>query len=136
MKRLLRLLLSVPASLFRLRSPMRRLLTVFALTAGTLCSAFAADYDLPLPRSQPPATFTRWSGFYFGGNISLGTAMSDFSRATQPLVASSLQGTLIENQEHLSGFQILGRGSAVAAGGGAFLGYNMPQLRPDLVLGV
>jgi hypothetical protein len=39
--------------------------------------ALAADYDLPILRgsSQPaapvvsvgPATFTRWSGFYFGG---------------------------------------------------------------------
>jgi len=124
---------------------MRRLLTVFALTAGTLSSALAADYDLPIPRSsQPPsapvliigpAAITGWSGFYFGGNISLGSAMSDFSRATRPLVALSLQDTVIEDQAHPSNFQVLGRGSAVAAGGGAFLGYNMPQLRRDLVLG-
>jgi hypothetical protein len=50
--------------------------------------ALAADYDLPILRgsSQPPApvvtvgpaTFTRWSGFYFGGNVSLGSATSDF----------------------------------------------------------
>ena len=45
---------------------------------GMASSAFAADYDLPVLRgtSQPPApvvtvgpaTFTRWSGFYFGGD--------------------------------------------------------------------
>jgi hypothetical protein len=111
-----------------------------------LSSALAADYDLPILRSnsQPPvpvltvapATFTHWSGFYFGGNISLGSAMSEFSRATQPLVALSFQDTMVEDQFHPSSFQVLGRGSAVAAGGSAFLGYNMPQLRRDLVLGV
>jgi hypothetical protein len=106
--------------------------------------ALAADYDLPILRgsSQPaapvvsvgPATFTRWSGFYFGGNVSLGSATSDFSTATRPLVASSLQHTTIEDQAHPSDFQVLGRGSAVAAGGGAFLGYNTQW--QDLVLGV
>ena len=32
--------------------------------------AFAGDYDI-LRGSQPvgPATFTRWSGFYFGGQL-------------------------------------------------------------------
>jgi opacity protein-like surface antigen len=106
--------------------------------------ALAADYDLPILRgsSQPaapvvsvgPATFTRWSGFYFGGNVSLGSATSDFSTATRPLVASSLQHTTIEDQAHPSDFQVLGRGSAVAAGGGAFLGYHTQW--QDLVLGV
>jgi hypothetical protein len=96
--------------------------------------ALASDYDLPILRgsSQPPApvvtvgpaTFTRWSGFYFGGNVSLGSATSDFSNATRPLVQFSLQHTTVEDQVHPSDFQVLSRGSAVAAGGGAFLGYN------------
>ena len=81
-----------------------------------------------------PATFTRWSGFYFGGDISLGSATSDFSNATRPLIQFSLQHTTIEDQVHPSDFQVLGRGSAVVAGGGAFLGYNTQW--QDLVLGV
>jgi outer membrane immunogenic protein len=81
-----------------------------------------------------PATFTRWSGFYFGGNISVGSATSDFSTATRPLVQFSLQHTTVESSDHPSDFQVLGRGSAVAAGGGAFLGYNTQW--QDLVLGV
>jgi opacity protein-like surface antigen len=84
--------------------------------------------------SVGPATFTRWSGFYFGGNISLGSATSDFSTATRPLVANSLQFTTVEDEAHPSQFRVLGRGSAVAAGGGAFLGYNTQW--QDLILGV
>jgi outer membrane immunogenic protein len=122
-----------------------------ALFLASLCvlgsfvsPASAADYDLPILRgsSQPPApvlsvgpaTFTRWSGFYVGGNVSLGSATSDFSTATRPLVADSLQFTTVETEVHPSQFRVLGRGSAVAAGGGAFLGYNTQW--QDLILGV
>jgi outer membrane immunogenic protein len=120
------------------------ILLILLLILGMASPALAADYDLPILRgsSQPPApvvtvgpaTFTRWSGFYFGGDISLGSATSDFSTATRPLVASSLQHTTVEDQARPSDFQVLGRGSAVAAGGGAFLGYNAQW--QDLVLGV
>ena len=81
-----------------------------------------------------PATFTRWSGFYVGGNVSLGSATSDFSKTTTPLVQFSLQHTTVESTDHPSDFQVLGRGSSVTAGGGAFLGYNTQW--QDLVLGV
>jgi hypothetical protein len=65
------------------------ILPILLLILGMASPALAADYDLPILRgsSQPPApvvtvgpaTFTRWSGFYFGGNVSLGSATSDFS---------------------------------------------------------
>ena len=120
------------------------LLPILLVILGMASPALAADYDLPILRgsSQPPApvlsvgpaTFTRWSGFYFGGNISLGSATSDFSTATRPLVQSSLQHLTIEDQARVSDFHVLDRGSAVAAGGGAFLGYNTQW--QDLVLGV
>ena len=77
------------------------ILLILLLILGMASPALAADYDLPILRgsSQPPApvvtvgpaTFTRWSGFYFGGNVSLGSATSDFSTATRPLVEFSLQ---------------------------------------------
>ena len=121
-----------------------RLLMALCLLGSLLSPASAADYDLPILRgsSQPPApvvtvgpaTFTRWSGFYFGGDISLGSATSDFSTATRPLVEFSLQHLTVEDQGRPSDFQVLSRGSAVAAGGGAFLGYNTQW--QDLILGV
>ena len=62
---------------------------ICALTALTLASpVFAADLGIvpqtvgpvgPLPVG--PATFTRWSGFYFGGQIGYGDANADFSRS-------------------------------------------------------
>jgi outer membrane immunogenic protein len=123
------------------------ILLILLLILGMASPALAADYDLPnVPvlrgSVQPPApvlsvgpaTFTRWSGFYFGGNVSLGSATSDFSTATRPLVEFSLQHTTVEEQESPSDFQVLQRGSSVAAGGGAFLGYNTQW--QDLVLGV
>ena len=67
---------------------------------GMTSSALAADYDLPILRgsSQPPApvvtvgpaTFTRWSGLYFGGDVSYNAATGDFATATGPLVALRL----------------------------------------------
>ena len=74
---------------------MRRLLVALGLVGGLLSPAIAADYDLPILRgsSQPPApvvtvgpaTFTRWSGLYFGGVVSYSSATTDFSTATPPL---------------------------------------------------
>jgi outer membrane immunogenic protein len=61
-------------------------------------------------------------------------ATSDFSTTTRPLVQFSLQHTTVETNDRPSDFQILSRGSAVAAGGGAFLGYNTQW--QDLILGV
>ena len=122
---------------------MRRLFVAFGLMGGLLSPAFAADYDLPILRgSEPvapvmtvgPATFTRWSGFYFGGDFSYNNANVDFSSATAPLIAQALQGTLVEQQFTPSQLQSVGRGASSAFGGGAFLGYNTQW--QDLILGV
>jgi hypothetical protein len=64
---------------------------------GLLSPAFAANYDLPEYEpstwcgSQPLVpgfpTYPRWEGLYAGGQLSFSSANSDFSAATQPLVA-------------------------------------------------
>jgi len=117
---------------------------ICALTALTLASpVFAADLGV-LPVPQPvgpvgplpvgPATFTRWSGFYFGGQIGYGDANTDFSRATQPLVAFSLRETTLESSDFVSTWPVLGRGNSDAVGYGGFVGYNTQW--QDLVLGL
>jgi outer membrane immunogenic protein len=123
--------------------PMRWVFCLLMLF-GMASSALAADYDLPVLRgsSQPPApvvtvgpaTFTRWSGFYVGGDVSYNNANVDFTSATAPLITLALQGTLVEQQFTPSQLQAIGRGSSSALGGGVFLGYNT-QLQ-DLILGV
>ncbi len=115
---------------------MRRV--ICALTVLALASpAFAADLDLDILRgSQPvgPATFTRWSGFYVGGQLSYGDANADFSGATQPLVAFSLRETALESSDFVSTWPVLGRGSNDAVGYGGFVGYNTQW--QDVVLGL
>ncbi len=114
---------------------MRRV--ICALTVLALASpAFAADLDLDILRgSQPvgPATFTRWSGFYFGGQIGYGDANADFSGATQPLVHYSLRESTLENQDLVSTWPVLRSGGSDAVGYGGFVGYNTQW--QDLVLG-
>ena len=117
---------------------MRRLLVALGLLGGLLSPALAADYDLPILRgSQPvapiapvttvgPATFTRWSGFYFGGQVSYGEANADFSGATEPLVSYSLPNSTLEEQQSPSQYKVLGRASDGAFGGGGFIGYDIP----------
>lgn len=115
--------------------------------SGLLSPALAADYDLPILRgsSQPvaplapvttvgPATFTRWSGFYFGGQFGYNEANANFADATQPLVHFSLRELTLENVDAPSQWAVLGRGSDSAFGGGGFIGYNTQW--QDLIIGV
>ena len=81
-----------------------------------------------------PATFTRWSGFYFGGVLSYNSGSADFINATAPLVHYSLRSTTLEQQVQPSAIVVLGRGADNTVGGGAFLGYNTQW--QDLILGV
>ncbi len=115
---------------------MRRLLIAFGLM-GLISPAFAADLDLDVLRgSLPvgPATFTRWSGFYFGGQVGYGDANADFSRATQPLVAFSLRELALESDDFVSTWPVLGRGGSDAVGYGGFVGYNTQW--QDVVIGL
>ena len=101
--------------------------------------ALAADLDI-LRGSQPivpltpvaapvmtvgPATFTRWSGFYVGGDFSFNYSRADFTSATAPLVELSLQDTVVQQLFQPSQLQSLGISSANAFGFGGFLGYNI-----------
>jgi len=107
---------------------------ICALTALTLASpVFAADLGiLPVPQTVGPvgplpvgpATFTSWSGFYFGGQIGYGDANADFSGTTQPLVAFSLRETALESSDFVSTWPVLGPGTSDAVGYGGFVGYN------------
>jgi outer membrane immunogenic protein len=110
----------------------------YALVAlGLTSRAAAADLDLDILRgSEPvgPATFTRWSGFYAGGQISYGDAKADFSGATQSLVAYSLRELALENEQSVSAWPVLGNGGSDAVGYGGFVGYNTQW--EDLVLGL
>jgi outer membrane immunogenic protein len=115
-----------------------------ALAVLTLAPpAFAADLGI-LPGPQPvapggslpvgPATFTRWSGFYVGGQIGYGDANADFSAATQAPFAYALRETAVEQEFNPSQWPVLGSASSGGAMYGGFVGYNTQW--QDLIVGV
>lgn len=100
--------------------------------------AFAADLDMDTlrgPLTVGPAAFTRWEGFYAGGQFDYSSANVDFSKATTPLVAYSLRNSTVEEQDHISDLTPLSSNNAAKTSGwGGFAGYNTQW--QDLVLGV
>jgi outer membrane immunogenic protein len=113
-------------------------LAVFGLTQNAL-AADPADDESFLRGSEvytPPApkAYTRWSGFYVGGQVEYGSANLDFSKATQSLAAWSLRGLALENEASLSKAELLDKKHTGGAGFGGFVGYNTQW--EDVVLGV
>ncbi len=124
----------------------RRLHLIYCALAmfAAVTPAFAEDFPSPpIPpmevvppgsASVGPATFTRWSGFYAGGDFSYTSALGQFSKATQPLVALALQDTVVQQQYVPSQLVTLGQGAASAFGYGGFVGYNAQW--QDVITGV
>jgi opacity protein-like surface antigen len=81
-----------------------------------------------------PATFTRWSGFYVGGQIGYGDANADFSGATQAPIAYALRETYLENDIAPSQWPVLLSTTNGATSYGGFAGYNTQW--QDLILGI
>ena len=110
---------------------MRCLLVALGLT-GLLSPAFAADYpsfDPPTLRGSDtfvPAypSYFRWDGLYAGGQLSYSSSTSDFSGATQPLVAFSLRNSTILAEMNPDQWPVLGSRATNSAGVGGFVGYN------------
>jgi outer membrane immunogenic protein len=98
-------------------------------------SAFAQDFDaLRGSETVGPATFTKWSGFYFGGQMSYSNGAASFTNATSGLIAYSLRGLTVEAEDDPSAIPVLGNANSNRAGFGGFVGYNTQW--EDLVLGL
>lgn len=110
-------------------------LTVLTFGSPAVAADLDANVDVLRGTQQPvgPATFTRWSGFYFGGQIGFGNANADFSNATQPLVHYSLRELALENDDAVSTWPVLGKAGSDALGYGGFVGYNTQW--QDVVVG-
>jgi outer membrane immunogenic protein len=112
------------------------------LVLGLTSPATAADLDIlrgpQIPATPPltvgPATFTRWSGFYAGGDVGYGNANADFSGATQSLVAFVLRDTTLQAEDAPSQWPVLGSTNQSATSFGGFVGYNTQW--QDLILGM
>ena len=105
------------------------------MVLGLTSPAVAADLDvLRGPETVGPATFTRWSGFYVGGQIGVSNANANFGNATQSLLAFSLRDSLLETDVTPSQWPVLGTANQSTMNFGAFAGYNTQW--QDLILGM
>lgn len=97
--------------------------------------AFAADLDV-LRGTEPVglATYTNWTGFYFGGQATYASGGADFAQATGPLISFLLRNTVVEQIVNPSSWQVLGKANSTTTGFGGFVGYNTQW--SDVVLGV
>ncbi len=97
--------------------------------------AFADDLDiLRGTESVGAATFPRWSGFYFGGQVNYSDGSATFNNATQPLLAFSLRELALEEDVMPSSWPVLGSGTSSSTGFGGFVGYSTQW--QDLILGL
>jgi outer membrane immunogenic protein len=104
---------------------------------GLIQTACAADLDYLRGSdafAPAPATYFRWSGFYFGGQAGYGNTRMDFSDATASLVAFMLRESGLENLGHVSQWKILGQKLSNDSNYGGFVGYNSQW--EDVVLGI
>jgi opacity protein-like surface antigen len=105
---------------------MRRI--VYALILFGLASpAAAADPGYDFLRGSDtvgPGTYSRWSGFYVGGQVGYGWASTDFSGSTSSIIAYVLRETDLQNSIAPSQWPILGTSTIGAPQFGGFIGYN------------
>jgi outer membrane immunogenic protein len=119
---------------------MRRLLVALAIIAW-MPDALAGELELPTLRGSDPLlpvaaapVMPRWAGFYVGGQVGMGIGSMDFADTTQPLVAHMLRELLVESENKISAWQVLGKGDTRSASVGGFVGYNNPW--EGMIIGV
>lgn len=87
--------------------------------------AFAADLDI-LRGSEPvgPPAVTNWTGFYVGGDWGYTNDATDFSNATNSLVAYSLRELTLQQVDNVSSWSVLGNASTTTTTPSGFAGFN------------
>jgi outer membrane immunogenic protein len=68
--------------------------------------------------------YTRWGGYYAGGQLGYAHADMDFSRAAASQVAFILREAALEDSGQVSQWDLLGKGNTANAVYGAFAGFN------------
>ena len=116
---------------------MRRVFLALILLglASPAMAADPAEFDfLRGSDTVGPGTYSRWSGFYIGGQVGYGWASTDFSGSTAPEIAYVLRETSLQASFLPSQWPVLGHASTGAPQFGGFIGYNMQF--EDLVFSV
>jgi len=103
-----------------------RIVVVWLAVLGFVETAVAADLGPYLrgPQYEEPVPAYRWSGFYGGGQVGYSVAGVDFTGGVSSLVAHILRVTAIEQDQHISGWPVLGKRNPSGVSFGGFVGYN------------
>jgi opacity protein-like surface antigen len=99
----------------------------------------AQEFDVPTLRGSSPfipaaPTYTRWAGFYFGGQVGQSSTEMNFAGATEDLVAFLLRNSSLEREQRPSEWTTLGKATPSGVSYGAFAGYNVQF--SDVIFGV
>ena len=113
---------------------MRRWIAAFGFIALTF-PAMAADFEPSIfsgssPYVPAPPTYTRWSGFYVGGQAGFGTSKMDFAKAE----ALSPSDPFLAPYSPISTWAKFGKSSGNAASFGGYVGYNAQW--EDAIIGI
>jgi outer membrane immunogenic protein len=113
---------------------MRRSIVAFCLLA-VASPTLAADFEpYGFPGSSPyvaaPPVFTRWSGFYAGGQAGFGTTKVDFTSVT----ALGPLNSFLQPYGSASSWASFGKGQPNAGAFGGFVGYNAQW--DDVIIGI
>jgi opacity protein-like surface antigen len=119
-------------------SVMRRCLVALCLLAFATQTQ-AQDFEMPTLRGSSPfipaaPKYTRWAGFYAGGQVGQSSTEMNFKDATQDLIAYLLRTTALENEQRPSEWGVLGKANPSGISYGAFVGYNVQF--SDVIVGV
>jgi opacity protein-like surface antigen len=117
---------------------MRRCLAALLLI-GIASQAAADEFDVPTLRGSTPfipaaPTYTRWQGFYVGGQVGRSSTEMNFQGATQALISYLLRTTALENTAMPSQWGVLGTANTNTSSFGVFAGYNSQW--DDVIVGV
>jgi outer membrane immunogenic protein len=107
---------------------MRRWCIAFCLI-GLASSASAGEFEMPVLRGSTPfipapPRYTRWSGFYAGGQFGYSTAHADFTSAFDSLNVFDPSNRFTAPFGSVSSWAALGRTDQDAGSYGGFFGYN------------
>jgi hypothetical protein len=105
---------------------MRRSLAALWLIA-LVSTAAAEEFELPALRgSSPyvpaPPVYTRWGGFYGGGDVGFTPATLNFTGGVRPLVAQVLRFTKVQNEVGVSSWPSFPTATSRGSSFGAFAG--------------
>ncbi|MCC6888313.1 MAG: outer membrane beta-barrel protein [Hyphomicrobiales bacterium] len=117
---------------------MRWFVVAGCLLASVTC-AHAQDFDMPTLRGSSPfipeaPRYTRWAGFYAGGQLGYTSSEMNFAGATEDLIAYLLRATALENEQRPSEWGVLGKVSPSGTSFGIFAGYNSQW--SDVIVGI